>query len=197
MPSTSGTIREVSSKGNGLTDTIGPPDMVVMSAAALGAAAFEWVEELETYRQKSINLQGAVSGGMKSRLVKVGNAIRTLVGKAEALGDLSYLRARTLELTRQLEELKRDNEKIRQALKDSEKRIKDLENKEKDKDIGDSRSEGEPVQMDVDDARAISRRVLLEHGLEPITEPKRPVMRPSLKGISAVSRNLRWMKRLR
>lgn len=189
MPSISGAIREISSEGSGLNDTIGPPDMVAMSAAALGAAAFEWVEEIETYRLKSINLQGAVSGEMKSRLVKVGNAIRTLVGKAEAFGDPSYLRSRAKELTRQLQELKKDNEEIRRALRDSEKRIQDLQKNEKDRNIENSRSDGEYENMDAgdvdpDDARAISHRVLLKHGLEPVTELRKPVMRPSLRGMS-------------
>lgn len=107
---------------------IGPTDMVSMAASALGASGVKWIDEIEAYRLKSTNLQGAVSGGIKSRLAKLKNVVLTLVGKAEEKDDPSYLRMRTFELTRQLKELQRDNAGIKKALEDSKKRIMELEN---------------------------------------------------------------------
>lgn len=108
-------------------DTIGPNSMAFMAASALGVLGKEWIDEVETFRAKSSNIKGSVSGSIRVRLSKLKDVVTILVGKAEAVGDPDYLRNKITELTKQLRELQTDNHKIKQALEDSKKRIQELE----------------------------------------------------------------------
>lgn len=149
-------------------------------------------ETLEEYRLKSKNLQGGVSGSMKKCIYKIKDAVRTLVGKAEAIGDPAYLRSRAMTLSKQLEDLKKDNLKIRQDLEASNRRILDLEKLVRDKNVGNVPVVSPDLPMSIDsenaseDTRDITRRVLLEHGLSPLTVMEGPVRRLSIKGTKAV-----------
>lgn len=109
-------------------DSIGPPHMVAMSAATLGACAMEWAGDLEDCRAKSRNIQGSVSGAMKRNIAKLKDVICTLVGKAEASGDPSFLRVQLCKLSRQVKMLK-ENTSMKVTLDESLKRIKDLEDR--------------------------------------------------------------------
>lgn len=171
-------------------DLIGPADMAAMAASALGSIGLEWLAELDECRLKSNNLNGRISGRMKSRFIKLGDVIFTLVGKAEAGGDPSYLRRRTTELTKQLRDLQRDHGGILIELQDSRKRIKGLENrirysldnnndnrrfnfanKKAEPEIADKASEFMESDFFVkDNALRIAHNVLREHGLEPFAD---------------------------
>lgn len=188
---------------------VGPDDMVSMAASSLGVMGIEWLDELDVFRAKSLNIKGEVSGGMKTRYNKLKEVITTLVGKAEASGDPSYLRMRTTELTLELRELKGKYDKIMVELQDSKKRIKDLEKREaswrRSTEGSNVRASGtlkklntvgDPMDRDLEymdtdhstkeDTVEIVHRVLREHDIEPFNHSDSLVRRPPLKGVSSV-----------
>lgn len=121
------------------TECIGPCGMVNMAASALYAEGLDCIDELEEFRSKSTNLKGSVSGAMRKRFAKLKDMIVTLTGKAEAIGDPSYLRSRTGELMAQVRELKQENQNMKGALEEAMKRISDLGKRDRNRD-GDSSS---------------------------------------------------------
>ncbi|XP_011145671.1 neurofilament medium polypeptide-like [Harpegnathos saltator] len=82
--------------------TLGPARYIKMTAAEAGALAMEWLDEVESGRAKSSNIQGRISGMMRTNVIKVKDLIRALIGKAEATGDPLYLRMRNAELSMQI-----------------------------------------------------------------------------------------------
>lgn len=89
----------------------------LLNAATLGTKAMEWVDEVEDMRGKSKNIQGRVSGLMKVKLNRIKEAILSLVLKAEASGDLSFLKMRNVELTTKIKTLEGENVTLKEELK--------------------------------------------------------------------------------
>lgn len=128
-----------------------------------------------------------------------------MVGKAEAVGDPAYLRLKMGELTKQLRILQADNMKIKKELEDSKRCIKELENRQIKVNNNKQKSENyksmvvtkwiddpinvadmmtELAEVMKEDARDITRRVFLEHGITPYSDLEDEVFRPPLMGVS-------------
>lgn len=151
---------------------------------------------MDECRIKSKNLQGGVSGLMKRYIAKLKDVVITLVGKAEAVGDPSFLRVKMDELSKELKRVQKDNSKIKKALDESKKRIQELEDqaRKKKEDV----THGVPASLDVpmetesegggvpEDAYVIAHRVLREHNLSPMPALERLVRRPSIQGVASM-----------
>lgn len=128
LPVISKPVYDDSEDGESLLDeSIGPPEFTNMAAAALGACAIEWADELDKCRAKSRNLKGLVSGRMKRHIAKLRDAITVLVGKSEATGDPAYLIRRLMDANKRVKTFQEDNEKIKAELAEAKKRTAELE----------------------------------------------------------------------
>lgn len=96
---------------------VGDIGLDVLSAAALGVQVAQWADELEDMRSRSKNLQGRISGLMKIKISRIKEAIITLVTKAEATGDPTFLRMRNAELSTRLKVIEKENSKLKDQLR--------------------------------------------------------------------------------
>lgn len=71
-----------------------------MSLERVIKRARDWLEDLETLRRTSSNLQGAVSRRMRDRIAGIETAVDILASRAEDTGSASYLQPRNEELER-------------------------------------------------------------------------------------------------
>ncbi|XP_032688973.1 uncharacterized protein LOC116852579 [Odontomachus brunneus] len=105
---------------------LGPLRYNKMTAASAGALALEWLDEIEECRFKSSNMQGRVSGHIKSNVVKIKDLVKSLVGRAEATGDPLYLRMRNSELSMQIQNYKETCERNEADLSSAKRTIQEL-----------------------------------------------------------------------
>ncbi|KAL0114923.1 hypothetical protein PUN28_010457 [Cardiocondyla obscurior] len=84
----------------------------------MGEKAIEWIEEVDTSRAKSKNLQGRTSGNMKNRLSGIKIIVEKLMERASDLGDPAYLRQLNGDQKKENKELK---VKIKDLTKNMEK----------------------------------------------------------------------------
>lgn len=96
---------------------VGEVGMDVLSAASLGIKINEWADEIEEMRGKSKNLQGKVSGLMKIKINRIKEAVISLVMKAEAVGDPTFLRMRNKELDIKLKNMEKENIILKENIK--------------------------------------------------------------------------------
>lgn len=158
----------------------------MLSAASLGVKINDWADELEEMRGKSKNLQGKVSGLMKVKIMRIKEAVISLVMKAEATGDPDFLRMRNRELVTELNAA----EKEINSLKDNNKRLKQVKIEEKrntekiivSPDLGCYLPQYEKGGNIRKPKGYIQERMRGTEGRE--TEEEEIIMRPPLKGIA-------------
>lgn len=96
-------------------------------ASQLGASAIEWLEDLETIRIGSGNMQGGLQSQMKKRVTALKEVVRVLAEKVEDIGDPNYLRRRNAELTAELKVSRKETEKLRRDLSDLKSVVENLQ----------------------------------------------------------------------
>lgn len=57
----------------------------------IGKIALEWLNDIDSLRQKSGKIQGVVSGHMRTRTLRLQEVVRILTTRADAKGDPNYL----------------------------------------------------------------------------------------------------------
>lgn len=119
-----------------------------MPTFSLGAAAMEWVDEIEECRRKSGRIQGVVSGTMKRNLAQTRDAIMVLMARAQATGDQWFLQAQNKEQQTQIAAMRKEIEELRKEVgnlriqirtkeKREEKERKEKEREREEKDLAD------------------------------------------------------------
>lgn len=96
------------------------------SSVDIAGAALEWLNDLDVMRAKSGNIQGRISGHMKIRIFKIKEAIETLSARAEARGDLGYLRKANETLTLDSRDFKRRLEALKVECAYAKERAEEL-----------------------------------------------------------------------
>lgn len=97
-----------------------------MGPSNLGSKGLDYVSEINSMRASSSNLSGRFSGKMKSYLSFAKEVIRALVEKLETSGDVPHLRSRNQELTEELKEANKREEKMRRKIDDLHSAIHEL-----------------------------------------------------------------------
>lgn len=87
-------------------------------SAEIGASAIEWIEDIESIRKGSSNIQGGLSGQIRKRVVALKTTVRLLMEKAAEQGDPAYLRRRNQELACDLRVAEQEIKKLKTTVKD-------------------------------------------------------------------------------
>lgn len=82
----------ISSDEEELDRDFAPQEYKIMGATNVGALGIDCLNSVESMRAKSKNLQGGVSGKMRKELERAKEIMNTLIFKAEAIGDPSFLK---------------------------------------------------------------------------------------------------------
>lgn len=88
--------------------------------------ALELLNEVEGIRKKSVNINGGLSGKMRTRVQFLKSVVNTLTDRAEDQGSLLYNRVKNEELERQIKTLERMVGDLKEDLKKYEERNRDL-----------------------------------------------------------------------
>ncbi|XP_070162482.1 uncharacterized protein [Polyergus mexicanus] len=83
-----------------------PMDLRAMSAVNAGAMGLDCLVSVERMRSKSKNLQGGISGRMRKEIERAKEVINTLIFKAEATGDPTFLKMKNKELLAEMDRMK-------------------------------------------------------------------------------------------
>jgi len=95
-------------------------DFLTKDADEVATTANDWLNDMETVRTKSRQLNGRLSGILKDRICCMRTLIRSLVEKVKTSGDVSYLRRRNDELAGQLREAKKEEGRLQGFLKEAD-----------------------------------------------------------------------------
>ncbi|KMQ90568.1 gag-pol polyprotein [Lasius niger] len=95
-----------------------PDDLRGMGASAAGALGLNYLHSVESERKNSLNINGQVSGRMRSNLKKAMHVINTLVYKAEASGDPVLLKIKNKDNGAQVEKMKLNEVTMKRELDD-------------------------------------------------------------------------------
>lgn len=82
--------------------SVGNVGLQSLHSSALGAQAIGWAREVDELRVRSGNIKGNISGVMKVKLARIGEALAILVSRIEDTGDPQYLRMMAKELGAQI-----------------------------------------------------------------------------------------------
>ncbi|CAL1672758.1 unnamed protein product [Lasius platythorax] len=126
-----------------------------MGATAAGSLGLECINNVESERKNSPNINGQVSGRMKKKLKRAKKIINTLVYKAEASGNPALLRLKNRELTDEVQSLKLNEVVIKRELEDMRSLVDSLRRK-----ISDLKDRVEEAEEDRRKSRE-SQRIML------------------------------------
>lgn len=132
-----------------------------MMSQELREYAVMLLEDMETVRLKSKNMQGTLSGILKDRINGLRGAIECLLDKLEFSGDVTYYKTKNNELTAENKRLKKEGDKweqekrhkdneiesYREMYEDAESRYVEAEKRIRDKDRKESEALGGSVNI--------------------------------------------------
>lgn len=143
------------------------------TTTALGDRVLMWLREVDELRGKCKNMQGKVSGHMKSRIKCAGIAVENLLNRFERPSeDLTWIRMRNSELQLELRESQRETDRLRNELEISRREKVKLE-RELGQRLRKVEDEKDRMREREDDLNRIISRQIIEE--QPI---KRPRMEP-------------------
>lgn len=120
-------VRRVVGSPDILMDDVPDTRLEDLPSLDIGKIALEWLSDIDSLRQKSGKLQGVVSGHMRTRTMKVQEAVRILTIRADARGDPSYLQNKNDTLVNDLWSSKKRVTDLKRELAYAESKIKDLQ----------------------------------------------------------------------
>ncbi|KMQ87991.1 hypothetical protein RF55_12598 [Lasius niger] len=138
-----------------------PEELRAMGATAAGSLGLECINDVESERKNSPNINGQVSGRMKKKLKRAKKIINTLVYKAEASGDPALLRLKNRELTDEVQTLKLNEVVIKRELEDMRSLVDTLR-----REISDLMDRVEEAEEDRRKSRESQRIMLWRHKKE-------------------------------
>ncbi|KMQ88952.1 reverse transcriptase [Lasius niger] len=138
-----------------------PEELRAMGATAAGSLGLECINDVESERKNSPNINGQISGRMKTKLKRAKKIINTLVYKAEASGDPALLRLKNRELTDEVQSLKLNEVVIKRELEDMRSLVDSLR-----REISDLKDRVEEAEEDRRKSRESQRIMLWRHKKE-------------------------------
>ncbi|CAL1682480.1 unnamed protein product [Lasius platythorax] len=138
-----------------------PEELRAMGATAAGSLGLECIDDVESERKNSPNINGQVSDRMKKKLKRAKKIINTLMYKAEASGDPALLRLKNRELTDKVQRLKLNEVVIKRELEDMRSLVDGLR-----KEISDLKDRVEEAEEDRRKSRESQRIMLWRHKKE-------------------------------
>lgn len=133
-------------------DDLPDVELDTLPSVDIGGAAVEWLQDLDRMRAKSGKFQGRISSQMKIRANRTMEAIRILVARAEAKGDVVHLKKKNEEMTDELRVCKRNISDLKKEVKFAESRTEKIQ--EEFLKYRDSKSPSSAIRLGSVDGRA-------------------------------------------
>lgn len=97
-------------------------DLANSTVNTIGAEVLEQLQEVEDLRYKSKNLQGPISGRMRTLIDRMKKSVSMITSRYETTADVAYLRMRNREIMLKLKSTEDENEKLKVKLKNGKKK---------------------------------------------------------------------------
>lgn len=120
-------VRRVVGSPDILLDDVPDTRLEDLPSLDVGKIALEWLNDIDSLRQKSGKLQGVVSGHMRTRIARLQEVVRLLVSRADTKGDPNYLQNKNDSLVSDLWTSKKRVTDLIRELNYAEAKIKDLQ----------------------------------------------------------------------
>lgn len=161
----------------------------LLDTNTIGERVITWIDDVNTCRKKSGNIQGGVSGRMKTKLAMIKEAALTLVTRSQVTTSINSLQNDNTSLVRSNAILMKENAALRKRLQMMEKKYDSSADENQQAVV-----RKEPMREEVRTSRRIADRLTTSRKA-PITTDARDIMlnklAEQLEGMQTALQNLR------